>query len=928
MSKKKNEVNVEELLALINSQNVETRDVRKIGQDSYLEYAMAVIIARALPDVRDGLKPVHRRILYSMNDLGITFKTSYKKSARIIGDVLGKYHPHGDSSVYDAMVRMAQPFSMRLQLVDGQGNYGSIDGDSAAAMRYTEARMGQIPSSFMFKDLDKEIVEFAPNYDGNEVEPTVLPLKYPNLLINGVQGIAVGMASDICPHNPIEVMEALKYKVNNRINDEEDSIDDLLRIMPAPDFPTGGYVHGAENMRDAWERGVGKVYLRSVWDVEEENGKVLLNIKEIPYLVNKQNLVIKLKELTKVDPESKIAKIEGVHKIEDYSDKDGISIQIVIKNEYDADMVMNELMAKTELQKSFNYNATVLVKEKGRLIPKQLGLNEILDNFIDFRLEVIMNRTILADKKLAAREHILNALRKAIAPENIEEVISTIRANKNTSDARIALMALLDIDEEQAEQVLQIRLSKLVGLEVENIDSEIEEILATRNYYKDLMENSSSRLAVILEESEDVITDFCKVRSVEESAYKGVKYPLRERLTEFQQEVIKSDLATMTKEEECNIILSADGFMRRVPITELTTMNRGARGRKQMELGKNDFVQLSINSHSHNSLMFVTNTGQCYVKPAYEITDSKRGVHVNRILELGDKEKERVIDVISVKFAEDELIIDKKEEKLIAMFTKSGLVKVSKLDLYASAGRKGGIKAVTLRDNDEILSAALCTAEDQIFMVNSANKIIRFNVSAVKIVGRTASGVLGMKLDKGVKVVGASVIAKSNDIETETLEDGEKVLANSGYIVCVSENGLIKVTKENQYRVQARNGKGIFAMKESDRSGQLFNAFFVSELEDEDVVFTTKKGYSNRRPLASINVTNRNTSGVTLTKLDEDDQMVDIFHAPHVEPEDEMLSDEMMEESVDMEISETEESESNVEEKDDVKSEDLESEDE
>lgn len=871
MKKKNTKFNEDEVLALIESQEVEARDVREIGQASYLEYSLSVIIARALPDARDGLKPVHRRILYSMNNLGIGHKSPYKKSARIVGDVIGKYHPHGDSSVYEAMVRMAQPFSMRALLVDGQGNFGSIDGDSAAAMRYTEARMATIPSKFMFQDLDESVVDFVQNYDGNEIEPSVLPVKFPNLLVNGVQGIAVGMASDIAPHNPIEVMEVVKYKVKNRLDNKEDSIDEMVKLMPAPDFPTGGFIHGASNMREIFETGSGKVKLRAVWDVEESAGKTLVNITEIPYQVNKAKLEEEIKKLTKINPETKMAKIEGVQQVEDYSDKDGLFIQLIIRNEYDAEMIMNELLKQTALEKSYNYNATVLVSEKGRLIPKKLGLNELFDQFIDFRLEVILNRTLLADKKLAAREHILNALRKAIVPENIDNVIKTIRSHKDASDAKVALMELLDIDEIQADQVINMRLARLTGLEVDKIDEEIVEILATRLYYKGLIENEEKRLEVILTESDEVIDEFCKVRNDKLSNYKGIKYPLRERLSEFQQEEIRTDLAATTKEEECNIILSANGFMRRVPISELTTMNRGARGKKQMKLGKDDTVQLSIQSHSHDALLFITDKGQCYAKYAYEIKDNESGVHVNRILSLSDRETEKVVDVISVDF--------EKEDKLVAMFTKAGMVKLSKLSAYLSAGRKGGIKAVTLKEGDEILSASLCGKEDQIFMVNSANKIIRFEVDSVNVVGRTASGVMGMKLDKGVKVVGASVINGGSEEE------------NTGYIVCVSEKGLIKITEEKQYRVQSRNGKGLFAMKESERSGQLFNAFFVSDLEDEDVVFATKKGYSNRSHLALFNSTNRNTSGVTLTKLDEDDCLVDIFNAPHQE---EVLEDEML----------------------------------
>lgn len=877
MSKKKNaRLNEDQIFEILEKQTVETKDVRKIGQEAFLEYAMSVIVSRALPDIRDGLKPVHRRILFSMNEQKMTFDKAYKKSARIVGDVIGKYHPHGDTSVYDAMVRMAQPFSMRTLLIDGQGNFGSIDGDSAAAMRYTEARMAPITSKFAFDDLDPKIVEYVDNYDGSEKEASVLPVKYPNLVINGVEGIAVGMASVIPPHNPIESLNAVEYKVRNRLDDKEDLIDDLVKIIPAPDFPTGGYVHGAINMREAWEKGTGKIFLRAVWDMEEVQGKTIISIREIPYQVNKINLVQKMKQLAKVDPQTKMAKIEGVHFLEDYSDKDGMEIRIVIKPEYDAETVMNEFLKQTDLQKSINYNGTVLIKEGERLIPKQVGLNEMLDAFIDFRLEVILKRTILADEKLKMKEHILKALRKAIAPENIENVITTIRANKNQLEAKEALMQLLDIDEVQATEVLQIRFARLTSLEIDKIDNDIEEIELTRRYYKGLIENEDSRLNVVLTETDDIKNSFCNIRTPDENHYKGLKYPYRERLSEFQQDVIKTDLATTTKEEECNIILSAKGYMRRVPISELTTMNRGARGRKQMALAKDDFVQLSIQSHSHDALLFISDKGQCYAKYAYEISEAEKGLHVNRLISLSDRENEKIVDVISVNFDDT--------DQLIAMFTKLGQVKISKLSHYLTAGRKGGIKAITLKENDNILSATVCSKENEIFMVNSSSKIIRFSVNDVTVVGRTASGVLGMKLNEGVEIVGASVINTDN-----------------GYIVCVSENGLIKVTDQSQYRTQSRNGKGVFAMKESERSGRLFNSFFVEDLEEEDVVFTTKKGYSNRRPLSSFKATNRNTSGVTLTKLDEEDKLVDIFHAPHIEEEDFDLETEQMEDAEQME---------------------------
>lgn len=868
---------------------IKTEDVGTATQKAYLEYAVSVIVDRALPDGRDGLKPVHRRTLYAMNELKISHTSTYKKSARIVGDVIGKYHPHGDSAVYDAMVRMAQPFSMRVPLVDGQGNFGSPDGDSPAAMRYTEARMGKFPSKYMFEDLFKDTVDFIPNYDGSEYEPSVFSLKYPNLIINGVQGIAVGMASSIPPHNPIEAMNVVEYKVINRIKEEEDDLETMMDIMPAPDFPTGAHIHGMEDRESAWKNGTGKIYLRAKWDEEEiSGGRTLVTITELPYQVKKAELVEKIEELIKPHPETKTCKVEGIQSVIDGSDKTGMRIELVVKNEYDVELVMNDLMNQTELQKTISYNATVLMRHGDRLKPETKGLNELFDVFIDHRLEVILKRSIFDDNKLAAREHILNALRKAIDPANIDNVIETIRANKELSEAKSAIMELLDVDEIQAQEILQIRLSRLVGMESAKIDTELDEIKVKRDYLNNLIQNEKARLGIILEESEVMVTEFTNAQTPDYKFYNGLKYPFRERLSTFQIPRIRNDKAALTKEEECNIIITANGFMRRIPLTELSSMNRGSFGKKQMELGKGDFIQKSINSNSHASLLFLTNAGKAYVKPAYEITDKPKGRHVNWIIDLADSANEKIIDVIPVDF--------RVEEQLVAMFTKKGIVKITKLSEYETATRKGGIKGVTLKDGDELLCVSTCTKEDTLFMVNSNNLIIRFPVADVKVVGRSASGVIGMRIDKKVSIVGAGQISKED-----------------GYIVCVSRNGLIKLTKADQYRIQTRGGKGLRVMKANERSGELFNSFYVEDLED-DVVVTTKKGYSNARPLSEFNVTNRSTTGVKLVKIAEDDELVDVFNSIHqeIEEDDEMLDSEILDGEVSTAIDEIEDADEEI----------------
>ena len=823
-------------------------DIRDIAHKKYLDYSMSVIVDRALPDVRDGLKPVHRRILYSMQQMNIKSTGHYKKSARVIGDVIGKYHPHGDSSVYDAMVRMAQPFSMRVLLIDGQGNFGSIDGDSPAAMRYTECRMHKV-ADFMFKDINLNTVDYIPNYDGTESEPSVLPVSFPNLIVNGVQGIAVGMASNIPPHNPIEALEAVKYLIERRLDKEDPELDTLLQIIPAPDFPTGGILHGAKEMHGAWLNGRAKMKLRGKWHEEDLNhGRTSIIIDELPYQVNKAKLIERISELASPNtdrnsPNFGKATIEGIFDVQDESDKDGIRVFIGIKTEYDAELVFNQLLRYTQLEESISYNATVLVNGQ----PKVIGLLEILQHFIDHRLEVIVRRTLTLDSQAAKREHILRGLILAIDPNNIDKVIKLIRASKNTQDAKDGLCQLLNIDGEQSTEILNMRLQKLTSMQIDEMRDELNKIKLSREEYALILNDETKRLATVFEETDEKITIFANTK--EKLGHYGDSHPYAKRYTDVNQELIKNDLAALTKVEECHIIMSSEGYLRRLPLEELETQNRGTRGKKKMNLGKNDFINLSVQVHSHDSLLFISNKGKTYSLMAYEIPNLEKGRHLRNILEIEDNEK--IIDIIPVDFEND-------NEDLV-LITKRGIVKKTKLSDYISSRRKGGIIAINLTENDSIVDAAISKGNDDIVMINNKNKAIRFSATDLRRLGRNSRGVRGMNLEKNTHIIGGSV---AND---------------DGYLVCISDNGLIKITEMKNYRNQTRGGKGVAAMKVSERTGDLFTSFYIKSL-DQDVIITTKKSIINRISLDNVTVTSRNTSGVSLIKLDDNDILVDVSY--------------------------------------------------
>jgi DNA gyrase subunit A len=840
-------------------------DIRNVIEQKYLNYAMSVIVDRALPDIRDGLKPVHRRILHSMNELGNEYDKSYKKSARIVGDVIGKYHPHGDSSVYEAKVRMAQAFSMRVLLVDGQGNFGSIDGDSAAAMRYTEVRMHKIGQS-MFSDISLDTVDFRPNYDGNEHEPTVLPLRFPNLLINGVQGIAVAMASNIPPHNPIEALECVKKMVEDKLNNQPHVLEDLMRIMPAPDFPTGGIIHGAKEMTSAWTHGRAKMKLRATWFEEEVNGRTAIIINQIPYQVNKAKLYKKMVELSepnndKNSPFFGKCKIEGVYEAIDESDKDGIRIAIYLKPEADAEIVFNQFLRETDLEVSINYNSTVLINDK----PRVVGILEILEKFIEHRMEVIVRRTKFLLKKAAARLHTLEGLMKAVDPANLDKVINLIKASTNTQEAKTALINFLCIEEDQAAAILDLKLQKLTGMQLDEMKIECEKFKLSVEDYNDLLSNETRRYNVIIEESDEQITNFAAIK--EKESFYGVTHPYRQRLSDVKLEIIKNDLAALTKEESCTIMYSANGYISRVSLEEFESQNRGTRGKKKMKLKKEDCIKNSINCHSHNSLMFISNKGKTYSIMAYDIPSGEKGRHINNLLDNLD-DGEQIIQMLPVDF-------EQKESSLL-MITKKGKVKRTEVSEYLSSKRKGGVIGINLQENDDIVYAGICTDTDQIILLNNSNKSIRFQVSAIRKLSRNSLGVTGMDLTEEEHIIGGAIVNEDN-----------------GYMICVSENGLIKITEINQYRIQKRGGKGLRAMKSNERSGNLFSALFTNDL-NVDLLTTTKNGLNNRISLSNINVTSRNTTGVSLVKLEKDDELVSIFIVEHEDFEniDDILEEE------------------------------------
>ena len=792
------------------SGNIQSRDIVDEMSESYLNYSMSVIVSRALPDVRDGLKPVHRRVLYGASDLGATWNRSYKKSARIVGEVMGKYHPHGDSSVYDSLVRMAQPWSLRYPLIDGQGNFGSIDGDNPAAQRYTEARMGRIASE-MLQDIDKETVLFSPNFDDSLEEPTVLPSIIPNLLMNGAEGIAVGMATKIPPHNLCELTTGLIDLLNNPDITTEQLMSDHIQ---GPDFPTGGYIMGTEGIRSAYTTGRGRVVMRGKATIEEEDsGKEKIIISKIPYQVNKSNLVEKIADLVREK------KLEGISDLRDESDKDGIRIVIECKRDAIGDVILNNLYKYTALQDTFGVILLALVDG----IPKIMGLKEILTHFLNFRREIIINRTTFELKEAEVRAHILEGLKVAL--ENIDQVISIIRGSKDPESAKKALIDTFSFSEKQTKAILDMRLQKLTSLEIDKV---IEE-------YKELQELIKKLNAILV--SHELQNEIIE---------KELKSTLEQYGDERQTEIIPFegdiDLEDMIAEEDMVITISHNGYIKRHPVSSWKTQKRGGRGMKGANTREDDYVEHLIVASTHSWMLFFSNTGKCYWMKVHQIPAASRTSQGRAIINLiGCDTEERVNAFVNVK--------DFDPEHYIVMATKKGLIKRTALPLY-SKPRKGGIYAIEIKEGDELIQARVTNGEQDIIIATELGKSIRFSEQQVRPTGRKTMGVRGIRLgSKDDRVIGMLIVKRE------------------GTIMVATENGFGKRTSIDSYRQQNRGGKGVVTIKVTNKTGKLVK---ILETKDtDDVMIITDQGVMIRQTIASIRVIGRNTQGVKLLKLDD-----------------------------------------------------------
>jgi DNA gyrase subunit A len=793
-------------------------------KSAYIDYSMSVIVSRALPDVRDGLKPVHRRILYGMDDLGLRNNKGYKKSARVVGEVLGKYHPHGDSSVYDAMIRMGQPWSMRYPLVEVQGNKGSIDGDSPAAMRYTESRLMKI-SDELLDDIKKETVDFRLNFDDSLEEPTVLPAKYPNLLVNGAQGIAVGMATNMLPHNLTEVIDGTIAMIDNPDID----VEGLMEYVKAPDFPTGGIIYGIEGVKEAFRTGRGRVIVRGRANIESnKNGKESIIITEIPFQVNKANLVMKMAELVNT------GKIEGISEIRDESDRKGLRIVVDVKRDAISNVVLSKLYKYSALQSSFGVNNVALVN--GR--PQQLNIQQMIQEFIKFRLEVIVRRTQFDLNKAEERAHILEGLIKAI--DNIDEVIRIIRSSKTVDEAKDKLMAALDLSEIQAKAILEMRLQKLVNLEMEKLRKEYEELMAHIADLKDILANEGRRREIIK-------TELGEIRE---------KYG-DERKTEITYSDGEINIEDIIPNEEVVITISQLGYIKRTNSKEYKTQSRGGRGSKGSKTRNEDSLEHLFVATNHNYLLFFTERGRCFWIRVFEIPEGSKtgtGRVIQNVINLPKDDKVKAYILIE-DLTDEEFL----QNNFIVFATKNGLVKKTAVESY-SRPRVNGINAITIRDDDSLLEARLTDGTTNIILGSKKGRAIRFSESKLRAMGRTASGVRGMKIDLegGDEIVG--MIIDSPDV------DGQAILT-------ISERGYGKRSKIEEYTIINRGGKGMKNMQITDKTQEV--AYVKSVEEYDDLMITTKNGIVIRMKVSDIRVMGRATQGVRVIKIDDKDSIAD-----------------------------------------------------
>ncbi len=807
-------------------------------KSAYIDYSMSVIVSRALPDVRDGFKPVHRRVLYGMSELGVTSSKPYKKSARIVGEVLGKYHPHGDSSVYYAMVRMAQNWSLRYPLVDGQGNFGSVDGDSPAAMRYTEARLNKIAEETLV-DIDKRTVDFQLNFDDSLQEPTVLPTRIPNLLVNGASGIAVGMATNMPPHNLTEIINAtVAY-----IKDNEIDIDGLCEYVKAPDFPTGGIIYGYKGVKDAFETGRGKIVVRAKAEVEtDKNGRDKIVVTEIPYLVNKAELIMKIADLVNEK------KVEGITNVNDESDRQGMRIVIDLKRDAIANVVLNNLYKLTALQSSFSVNNIALVK--GR--PELLNLKGLISNFVEHRHDVVIRRTQYELEQAEKRAHILEGL--IIASDNIDEVIKIIRAASNPEEARNNLIERFKLSEIQARAIVEMRLRQLTGLEQDKLRTEYDELVKEIAHLKEILANESLRMEIITDELLEVKAKYGDDRKTE------IIYSSEE----FNPEDFYAD-------DEMIITISHMGYIKRTPLAEFRTQSRGGVGSKGSNTRDEDFIEHIYPATMHNTMLFFTKKGRCFWLKVFEIPEGAKNTKGRAIQNLLNIESDdQVKAFIKVKKLNDE---DYVNSNFIMMGTKKGIIKKSLLADY-SRPRVNGVNAITIKEDDELIQARLTDGKSEILMATRSGRAIRFNETAIRTIGRTGQGVRGITIDTDKdEVVGVICVS---DVENED-------------VLVVSENGYGKRSKVEDYRITNRGGKGVKTMKISDKTGELISIKNVTD--EHDLMIINRSGITIRLALSELRTMGRATQGVKVINLKGKDQIASVARVSSFK-EEENLTEE------------------------------------
>ncbi|MGG4211515.1 DNA gyrase subunit A [Paenibacillus sp. FSL L8-0638] len=812
-----------------NNSQIINRDIGVEMRESFMDYAMSIIVSRALPDVRDGLKPVHRRILYAMSELGMSPDKPYKKSARIVGEVIGKYHPHGDTAVYDTMVRMAQDFSLRYMLVDGHGNFGSVDGDMAAAMRYTEARLSKIAME-MLRDLNKETVDFMPNYDGEENEPVVLPARYPNLLVNGVGGIAVGMATNIPPHNLGEVIDGVQALIEN----PDITPMELMDYIQGPDFPTAGYILGRSGIRQAYQTGRGSVTMRAKTTIEEIGNKARIIVHELPYQVNKARLVEKIAELVRDK------RIEGITDLRDESDRTGMRVVIELRRDVNPNVVLNNLFKHTAMQSNFGINMLAIVNNE----PKILNLKDVLYHYLKHQVEVIRRRTEFDLKKAEARAHILEGLR--IALDHLDEVIALIRSSQTAEAAREGLIERFSLTLEQSQAILDMRLQRLTGLEREKIENEYNELIQKIAEYREILANEHLVLNIISEELNELKGRFADERRTE--------------ITVGEESILDEDLIPR---EDVIITVTHTGYIKRLPVTTYRSQKRGGRGVVGMDTKDEDFVEHLFITNSHHHLLFFTDKGKVYRIKAYEIPDLSRTARGTPIINLIQIEQgESINAVIPI----EEFV----EDSYLFFATQHGIIKKTPLDDYANI-RKGGLIAINLREDDALIEVKLTDGQQEMIIGTAQGMSIRFPESDVRSMGRSATGVKGINLDESDAVIGMDIVDTSLDI------------------LIVTAKGYGKRTPVVDYRIQSRGGKGIKTINVTDKNGPVVGLKVVKT--EEDLMIITASGTLIRTSMGEISTMGRNTQGVRLINIRDDDSVATVCRANKNEEQDELLEE-------------------------------------